>query len=184
MRVFIAIFVKSPLVEVIEEVLNNLKPLNLEAKWQDLKNMHFTLKFLGEVNENFLPRIYQTTEEALSQVKSFDISLSTLGVFPNINFPKVLWIGVDKGKDELTFIANNIEKACSKLGFKKDKPFTAHLTLCRLKSPKNKEKLIDSINKIKPKKDVMKAKEVAITKSQLTPKGPIYTVLKSIKLAP
>ena len=87
--------------------------------------------------------------------------------------------------EQIGKIANKIDEQIAKLGFEKEKRgFSAHLTIARVKSAKNKEKLLQVIGKYK---DIefgnFKVDSIKLKKSELTPKGPIYTTLKEVKLS-
>jgi 2'-5' RNA ligase len=94
-----------------------------------------------------------------------------------------MWIGIKNG-EQLVKIAKTIDEQISKLGFKREnRGFSAHLTIARVRTAKNKEKLIQIIEKYR---DIefgsFKVNSVKLIKSDLTPKGPIYTTLKEIKI--
>jgi 2'-5' RNA ligase len=105
------------------------------------------------------------------------------GVFPNYNYIKVVWIGIENIQN-LGKISSSIDEGTSKFGFEKEKrKFSAHLTIGRVKSAKNKDRLLQIINKYS---DVelgnIDVKSIKLKKSELTPKGPIYTTIKEVKL--
>jgi 2'-5' RNA ligase len=95
----------------------------------------------------------------------------------------VLWIGIING-DFLATIAQSIDEKLVSLGFPKEqRGYSAHLTIGRVRTAKNKDQLLTTINKFKEieflKHDV---NTVTLKKSELTPKGPIYTTLREIPL--
>ncbi|MCK5636527.1 MAG: RNA 2',3'-cyclic phosphodiesterase, partial [Thermoplasmatales archaeon] len=114
---------------------------------------------------------------------SFEIKLKGAGVFPNQNYIKVMWIGMENG-EQIGEIANKIDEKISELGFEREKRrFSAHLTIARVKSAKYKEKLLELIEKYRDIEfGTLKIDTIKLKKSELTPKGPIYTTLKEVKL--
>lgn len=183
MRTFIAVELLENIKKKIEEVQNPLKKTDTYISWVKPGNVHLTLKFLGEVEENKIEDVFYGTEKALKGAKSFSLSLKNLGCFPNLRRPRVVWVGVDKGKEELSFLQKNIEEELSKLGYpKEDRAFSPHLTIGRVKSPKNIEKLVKLIEKTDFQTEEVKINEVVVMKSQLHPQGAIYTPLRKIKL--
>ena len=113
---------------------------------------------------------------------SFEIILKGTGVFPNQNYIKVMWIGLENA-EKLGKIALKIDEQISDLGYDREKRrFSGHLTVARVKSAKNKDKLIQIIEKYK---DIefgrISVNSIKLKQSELTPKGPIYTTLKDIK---
>jgi 2'-5' RNA ligase len=183
MRTFIAVELPPEVKRKIEEVQSPLKRTDTYVAWVKPGNVHLTLKFLGEVEEERIEDVFQGTETALKGSKAFNLSLKGLGCFPNLRRPRVVWLGVDKGKDGLAFMQRQIEEELSELKFPKEqRPFSAHLTIGRVKSPKNIEKLISLIETTNFQTEEVVVDEVVVMKSQLHPQGAIYTPLKKIKL--
>jgi 2'-5' RNA ligase len=101
---------------------DSIKPVKAE-------NMHLTLKFIGEIPAKELAEIEQRLREV--EFRPFSLSLSGVGVFPNENYIKVVWVGVKS--DELTNLAAKIEEALAGIGKKESRGFSAHLTVARVK---------------------------------------------------
>lgn len=180
-RAFIAVDI--PVSQKVTEIINELNKTQIDAKLVETENMHLTLKFLGDTDENLVDEIEKTIKESTKNTNPFEITLKNLGVFPNQNYIKVAWIGVENA-EPLKQIAETIDTKLKNLGFEKEKrPFSAHLTIARIKSAKNKEKLIQLINKYENTEfQKIKINKVILKKSTLTPEGPIYTNLKEIQL--
>ncbi len=132
MRTFIAIDLPDSLKAEIANFINHIKPsLNSKINYVSKENLHLTLKFLGEIDENDLSYI----EEGLKKIEhnKFSINLNGLGCFPSSVNPRVLWIGI---KDEGKNILSLYEKVNSVLPVRfieDDKPFSPHLTIARIK---------------------------------------------------
>jgi len=183
MRTFIAVELPREVKREIEEVQSPLKKTDTFVSWVKPGNVHVTLKFLGEVNEERIEDVFQGTERALKESRVFNLSLKDLGCFPNVRRPRVVWVGVDKGKEELSQMQSRIEEELFKLRFpKEERRFSAHLTIGRVKSPKNIDDLTRRIETTKFQTEEVKVEEVVVMKSQLHPQGAIYTPLKKIKL--
>ncbi len=170
MRTFIAIElpdnVKGHLIGIEQQIGNNMAKI----KWVIKENLHLTLRFLGEVGEETIEQI----EERLSTItlEPFDLSLSNLGVFPNPNYIKVLWVGVDPA-DKVVQLYNKIEEALAPFKLKKDHKYHPHITLGRVAFVKDKTALKESLN-IKVEKLKFGVDGFKLKKSTLTPKGPVY----------
>jgi 2'-5' RNA ligase len=180
-RGFIAIDIEA--FPKIVEFINEIKGSGAIVKTVELKNIHITLKFLGNTDENHIGKIENIIKESVEDIEPFEINLKGAGVFPNMNYMKVMWIGIESG-DIIGNIAKIINEQLSKLGFEKEKRgFSAHLTIARIKSAKNKEKLKQILEKYR---DIdfgsFNVESIKLKKSDLTPKGPIYTTLKDIKI--
>jgi len=175
-RTFIAIEVND------QGVLNSIHKiqteLNVKAKPVELHNMHFTVQFLGEVSEEMIRKISDTLSGI--EFSAFSISFASIGVFPNPNSPRVIWIGVDEGINELEKLAEIIRAKLSQLEFSPDKKFKPHITIFRVKN-----KIEDVSNKLEKFSAYPFGKqtisEIKLKKSELTPNGPIYTDLLVVK---
>jgi len=180
-RLFIAIDVNFS--DKINELCQNLKNSKTNIKIVEPENVHLTLKFLGDTNENLLGDIEDIIKTSIEDIKPFNLRLKSIGCFPNQNYIKILWIGIEKS-EKLKIIAEKIDGKTNKIGFKKEiREFSPHLTIARVRSAKNKENLIKIINKYN---DVefgnINVSDIKIIKSTLTRKGPIYEVLKQIEI--
>jgi len=180
-RGFIAIDIGS--FPKLVEFENEIKKTGADVKLVDPNIVHITLKFLGDTDENLVEKIEEIMKNSVEEIKPFEMQLIGTGVFPDQKYMRVAWIGIKNG-EQIGKIANKIEEQVSKLGFEKEnREFSAHLTIARIRSAKNKEKLLQVIEKYK---DVTfgnsKVDSIKLKKSELTPKGPIYTTLKEVKL--
>jgi len=119
----------------------------------------------------------------LVDVKPFSLKLSGLGCFPNMRRPRVVWVGADGDLDELKKLARSVESACRNSGFEKaDKPFSAHLTIGRVKYPKGLDQLTTSLQNTEFEPEQFQVDEVVVFKSDLSPRGPTYTPLAKVGL--
>ena len=176
MRAFVAIEVSN------KDVLNSIQKiqteLNIKAKPVELHNMHFTVQFLGEVSEDVARKI----SAALNSIEfsAFSISFASIGVFPNSNSPRVIWIGINDGINELEKLAEMIRLKLSQIGFSPDKKFKPHVTIFRVKN-----KIEDLSSKLEKFSSCSFGKqlvsEIKLKKSELTSIGPIYTDLLVVK---
>lgn len=183
MRTFIAVELTEEFKKKIEELQTPLKRINADVSWVKPGNVHATLKFLGEVPEDKIERVFEGTEKALERMRGFKLSLKDLGCFPNLRRPRVVWIGVEKGKEELALMAKKIEQEMENIGYpKENREFSPHLTIGRVKSPKNIEKLAEQIKITNFQTGEIDIKEVVVMRSQLNPAGAIYTPLNKIAL--
>ena len=145
------------------------------------QNVHVTLRFLGEISSTMMDRVYE--EMSGVKIKPFDIELRGMGAFPNLRRPRVVWIGIKKGASELIDIFDQLEPRLNGLGFTPEKRgFSPHITVARVRTGKCKEELAQ---RIVERSDydfgVVKANSLKLKKSVLTPKGPVYSVLREVK---
>ncbi len=182
MRTFIAIEIPKIVKEIIEQFENQLKSEKAKITWVKPDNVHITLKFLGEVEESKIPEIHNTLKICVSKQKPFDIEVAGSGVFPNFTRPRVLWVGLKKGTEELKNIAQSIDNELEKFGFKKEeRDFKPHLTIGRVKFIHNPQEFLQKMNSEEFKGEMFTAREILIMKSDLKPTGAIYTKLHIIE---
>jgi len=178
-RGFIAIEIEP--FQKLVQFENEIKNSGAQVKLVEPKNVHITLKFLGDTEEALIDEIENIMKNAVKDIKPFKVKLSSAGVFPNQNYIKVVWIGIQNG-EVIGEIANNIDEPLAKLGFERERRrFSPHLTIARVKTAKNKEKLMQIVNnysEIEFKE--MEINSIKLKQSELTPKGPIYTTLREV----
>lgn len=187
MRTFIAIELPKQIKDVLADLQAHLKQSNADVKWVKPENIHLTLKFLGEIDEDKLVKITEIIERIASQKKQFQIKLSRLGAFPKKGFPRVLWVSVDKGDEETKAIVKELEENIERLGIpKEERPFSSHITIGRIRSPLNKDKLLKALNE---SEDYFAAESIefdvtgiTLFKSALGPGGPVYEALKEVNM--
>lgn len=167
----------------LAELGSAINKTGANVKIVEPENVHITLKFLGETEETLMEEIESIIKNAVEDVDPFNIQLKGTGVFPNPNYIKVVWIGINQG-EKIGEIAHKIDESLSKLRFKKEKRgFSPHLTIARVKSAKNKDKLLQIIEKYRDVEFAnISVNSIKLMKSELTPKGPIYTILKEVKI--
>ncbi|RKY00578.1 RNA 2',3'-cyclic phosphodiesterase [Candidatus Poribacteria bacterium] len=181
-RAFIAIEIPEKVQKELIKIGESFKPYIARASWVKLGNIHLTLKFLGDVRTEMIESISEALGEVAANFSPFTISFSEVGVFPSPRRPRVLWVGVGEGGEETRKLAGEVERAMAKLGFKReDRPFVPHLTLARIKSPSNLTEQLTSFKM--PSIAPVKVEGFSLIRSQLDPKGAIYTRIKEFKLA-
>ncbi|MCK4474705.1 RNA 2',3'-cyclic phosphodiesterase [Candidatus Bathyarchaeota archaeon] len=142
------------------------------------ENIHVTLRFLGSITPNMVEKIFEEMKRV--QFTPFDVKINGLGVFPHLRYPRVVWAGITEGADQLRDVFSQLEPHLRNLGFAPDtKGFSPHLTIARVKSGRNKAELAKFINENADYEfGVIKADCLKLKRSDLTPKGPIYSTLK------
>ena len=176
MRVFVAIEISKE--EILKKIQTFQKNVGIDAKPTKIDQIHFTLEFLGEIDQVKYDQVKDVMEKI--SFSSFDISLKGVGVFPNLKNPRVIWIGIDgNGAGKLISIANEVEIKLTTLGFEKEKKFKPHLTVFRVK------KKINDISTIMKEYEtvefgVQTISKIKVKRSVLSPKGPEYSDLLEV----
>lgn len=177
MRVFLAVDVDRRLSYKIQKIQKDLIKTDAPLKLVDSENLHFTFKFFGEINPNQIKQITNITEGKLENYQAFPLHIKGTGVFPHPGYMRVLWLGIEDPA-KFSELQKDLDEEFANMGFKKERSYTPHLTIARVKGAHNKEFLADKIHELQDieigKMDVDK---LVLKKSELTPVGPIYTDL-------
>lgn len=182
-RTFIAIPLPDKLKRDVDKLIVGLKPLASGVSWVKAANLHFTLRFLGDIDSNTIPVLKKAIESQIGALSRFDINLSGLGCFPNMNRPRVVWVAAGGDIDKMKGLASGVEEACRQCGFgPADKPFAPHLTIGRVKFPSGIDRLTEQLKTTSFETELFAIENVVIYKSDLTPRGPIYTSMGEIIL--
>ena len=181
-RAFLAIDLDDDLKPKINKIIREFKKTNANIKYVDLQNLHFTLKFFGDIDTEGIDLIAEKIEKTIKDFDSFNIKIKGCGAFPNTNRIKVIWLGLDEDKI-LKELHDNLDKEFNSIGFDLDKKFSSHLTIGRMRSAKAKDKVKNTLD-LYDGIDVgtMEVKTVTLKKSTLTPSGPIYEDLLEFRL--
>lgn len=185
LRAFIAIEVQQSIQEAIFKLTSKLRRdyPTPGIRWVSINNIHLTLKFLGEVPSQKLDILIQSLDFEIKQLEPFSIPFSETGVFPNVRRPRIIWIGL-KYLPELVNLISIIESSSSKLGHpKEERPFSPHITLGRIGESfpvALHQKLLPELSVVDITSiDPVLINSIKVFKSDLKPKGPEYTVIRS-----
>jgi 2'-5' RNA ligase len=182
LRCFIAVEMPGPLKAEIGGLIETLRQTGADVKWVKKKNLHITLKFLGNTEESSVDDIKNSLTRKLSHYEPFYIRISGTGTFPKGRFPRVIWIGLDES-EIFNHIHGTVEEGMSELGFKPDdRFFSPHLTIGRVRSNKGMHELLAKIDEMRSAEfGALDISGVSLIKSELHPAGPEYERLAEIK---
>jgi len=183
-RAFIAIAVPESVLKSCQDIMAQLRGLNLQGRFAKTDSMHLTLQFLGNVEEAQIVGIAQVLKQAGREVAPFDLQVGRLGVFPQLANPRVVWIGAEP-VDELMTLQSKIQRGLEPLGFPRERrDFHPHLTLLRLKSRKNLGGLREYLQAEGPHQQagVIQVEEMHLYQSILKGEGAEYLKLLTARL--
>ena len=167
MRVFVAADVTNDAVKArIGAFQQDIRDM---GKAVELRNLHFTLQFLGEVSQEAAG----AAAEALKSVKfnPFNVELRGAGTFGRP--PRIVWAGTDmQGGQGLSDLAGTVGKA---LGCGDGKPFKPHLTILRVK-----KRRIDVSRYTDHIWGMQRIDTIKLKKSVLKNTGPTYTNIAEV----
>lgn len=183
-RSFIAIPLSEEIHHRLEEFQSTLRKFHADVSWVKPSNIHLTLQFLGEIHPHLVEKIGHCLEETILTQSRFTCEIASTGVFPNPKRARVLWVGVTQGKDQVIHLQSAIEKALDNLNIpKEDRSFHPHLTLGRVRSPKNLDIVVnDFLRQSNLSFGTLPVTQVTLFSSKLSPTGAIYAPIKSVIL--
>ena len=149
-----------------------------DLKLVEPQNIHVTIRFLGDISLGIVDKVYEAMKNI--EFTPFSIELRGLGVFPSLNYARVVWAGMTDGVEQLKSIFTQLEPKIRALGFSADAyGFSPHLTIARVRSGVNKQRLAELVTK---KADyefgLIKSDCLRLKRSELSPKGPTYSTLR------
>jgi len=180
-RLFLAVFPPPAAREAAHaagQALRRAGQAAASVSWVKAENLHYTLRFLGEVGEDGARRAAEAATAAAAAVPAFDARLGGLGAFPNPPRARVLWIGLSEGAEALTALAQALDRALKPRGFgAPDHPFSPHLTLGRVRDAGgNWSEALGLTPAPEGTHARFAVDRLCVVESTLSPRGSIYTV--------
>ena len=181
-RAFLAIDLDDDLKPKINKIIKEFKGIDTKIKYVELQNLHLTLKFFGDIDTEGLNVLENAIADVVSEFNPFKIKITGCGSFPNKNHIKVIWVGIDDDTI-IRDLHDKLDKEFARLGFDEDRKFSTHLTIGRMKSAKNKNKVKQVIEEFENIEiGEMGVSRISLKKSTLTPAGPIYDDIRIFEL--
>jgi 2'-5' RNA ligase len=179
-RAFIAADVEAT--QRLLDLKKSLGDLGAQLKLVDLENIHLTLKFLGDTDESLVENIVEIMRASVEGVEPFTMELRGTGVFPNPNYMKVLWVGLENA-EPLISMAKKIDNGVSKLGFRREKKgFHPHITVARVKGPRRKNQVQQILKEYQNEIfGTQRVDCIRLKKSVLSREGPTYSTVEEVR---
>jgi len=183
-RAFVAATVEDAVVRRRLAGAKSLLPPLHGVRWIPDGQLHFTLKFLGDVEDERVPVARETTRAAALAAGPFDLALEGLGAFPPRGPARVLWAGCGPGAAALSALAAAVEDAFVARGFpREERPFSPHLTLARVRDPDAGRRLARALASLPPEPfGTISVRELVLFRSELTPRGAEYFELLRVAI--
>jgi 2'-5' RNA ligase len=181
-RSFIALPSSAELNSRLTEVQRELMEEHANAKWDTPDKFHITLKFLGDVDSADITELADSLSIAASALPSFQLVYSSIGAFPDLVHPKVIWAGAELNEPLVT-LQREIDSVCERLGFPREtRAFHPHITLGRVKGSVNLNRLTARVKSSTLQPTTTHCSEILLIRSDLHPTGSVYTTLKTFPL--
>ena len=153
-----------------------------KMKLVERENIHYTWRFFGDTTGSKLERISEELDTLSFQ--SFTIQVAGVGAFPNIRRPRVIWIGTTQNADKMVELKRVTDDMLGNVGYPPEKKrFTPHATIARVRFIRDRDRLSSNLESMSSESvGTMTVDGIRMTKSTLTPSGPIYETLWKVKL--
>jgi len=181
-RSFLAFELPQEIKRTIFNVSEDVRKFSLDVRWVKASNIHLTIVFMGNVLSEHLEGINDEVSKVCKRYGPFNISLKSIGVFSNRRNPRVMWVGLEGDIERMSYFRDALQKRLKSFGVKEEKRrFNPHLTLGRFrKSSKPSELLDDLLSRYHDlASSVCTLEELVLFKSDLNPKGAVYTKLNT-----
>lgn len=183
MRLFFAVKMPGTLKQQLAGFVDKLAAFPGRVKWVEAKNVHLTLKFLGEVPSDRLPELKSAAENSAGENPGCKIVVSDCGAFPNMKSPRVFWVGVTDAEKRLQSLQKSLDYNLGQLGFERErKRYSPHLTVGRVKDQGGLGRLKEAFAAAEFPRVEVEVADIFLIESKLTPVGPIYTDLMRFPL--
>ena len=187
-RSFIAVDLSGEARAELAATVESLNRRGLSGvRWVRDEGMHLTLKFLGEIDSAMVPKVIDGLNTACRETKPFTLSLDSVGAFPNLQRPRVLWVGLAGDLETLGGLQRNVESRMERLGFPAERRrFNPHVTLGRVRdnvrSP-DRTRIGEAVAEASiGKVPSWEVRSVRLMRSTLAPSGAVYTCLAETDL--
>jgi 2'-5' RNA ligase len=182
-RTFAAIFPPPEVRERISELSAELKKVAGDVKWVETQNVHLTLRFFGSLTDAQLECAAESMRETAREANAFKVRLAAVGAFPSISRPRVIWVGIEEGRELTMRVAEALERRFVEAGLGgADRPCSPHLTIGRVKVPRRNPRLEEAIRTLTFEGAEFMINALTLTKSELRRGGPIYSPVVVAKL--
>jgi 2'-5' RNA ligase len=184
-RTFIAVPVSEGIRSAARKLAEMLQPSAGDVRWVAPENLHWTMQFLGDVDELEIPAVCSAVSTAAADLESFDLSARGAGAFPAPDRPRTLWLGAGAGAQAMVALHTAIQKKLDRLGYRSEqRRFVPHVTLGRAGKSEHPRSLVRELAGLAEfDGGSMLVDEVTVYSSQLRPEGPMYDVLARAPLA-
>jgi 2'-5' RNA ligase len=187
-RLFIAVTIPEGIKTKIEAAQAELRRVLPEraVRWTRREQFHLTLKFLGDVDAARVEALGEALRAACRGFGALHLRAERVGCFPDLRYPRVVWVGVQDQAEQLPLLQAAVERAAREYTTEeKEERFTGHVTLARIKGIKRLE--AEALGKAAG--DMAErlfgqwtACQVEIMRSELMPQGARHSSLASIAL--
>lgn len=181
MRLFVGVPPSDEAGRALDAYSRELRgPLPDAWRWVPLENLHYTVLFIGEVDDGDVEGVQAALRHAVRGLGPFEMSLGETGRFPPRGRARVLWVGAGSGAAELAEANARVAHAVQDRVPRDDRPFSAHLTLARAKPAVGLA--MEALPRIQPRPPSWKVGAIVLYRSRLMRPAPVYETVLRIPL--
>lgn len=181
-RCFYAIRFSDDVIEYLAKITDALRAHGANVRWAPRRNIHLTLRFLGELDD----RQFQTARTFAPVLPEQPIRLRAdgLGAFPSLRSARVIWAGVSTETEDdeigLTRLQESTERHAQSIGLAREqRPWRPHITLARVPYPSpGLRPLIDDITTRECRSPLCAVNDLLLMESIMSPHGVEYTTVE------
>lgn len=185
-RTFVAVEIPFEVKDRAGRLITQLRASSAKVKWVAPQHLHWTLKFLGDVDMLEIPKVCSAVQKAVEPFAPFDVEARGAGAFPDLLRPRTVWIGMGEGTEAMVALHDAIDAALAPLGFRgENRRFRPHLTIGRVRQ--SDADGIDELSQLLQaaidfESGLSTVYEVVVFSSELGPDGPTYEPLSHADL--
>jgi 2'-5' RNA ligase len=133
-RTFVAVEIPWEVKDRAQKMIRELESTAANVKWVRPEHMHWTLKFLGNIELTDVPAVCEAVTRAVEPLAAFDLEARGAGAFPDPRRPRTVWVGTGAGSEQMIELHDAIEFELAKLGYRSEnRRFRPHLTIGRVR---------------------------------------------------
>jgi 2'-5' RNA ligase len=180
-RLFVAITTPHAILPSLTSARDLLRKSRAEVKWEPAKNLHCTVKFLGDTREDLVAPISEALAAIGNLTPQFGLLFRDLGCFPGRHDPRIIWAGVENSDGGLKRLFEAVDHTMSGLGFAREpRAFHPHVTLGRVKGPRRMPELLETMETITLLTPLVTIQEMELVKSTPQPGGSVYSSMARV----
>lgn len=184
-RLFYGIYLDATLRDAVVELQKRLQRSTGSVKWVEADNLHFTLRFMGDIPNCQVADLIQAGRATAQVVHGFDLHLRGAGAFPTPANPRTVWLGVTDGAAQMTDLHSYLTHVLHETGLAEpeNRRFSPHCTLGRARQSRRDQALAAALN-AHAAHDIgpMRCEQFCLIHSTLHSSGPTYRVVETFAL--
>lgn len=177
LRCFLAFVLDEETRTSLRTLQRRLAEENVKVRWEPADKLHVTVRFLGDSPSDRLTRLNALFSELATELLPFDLVVNTLGAFPSLQHPKVIWAGSFR-TEVIDALGTKVEQLCRTAGWPAElRQFHPHITLARVRERDDVRSLTNAAERINFDPILIRTSELVLMRSVLLPGGSRYNAL-------